>query len=78
MLDRYGNEIKDRIYNLKDYDRKMVIDQRTQLIAEKITEFLKATDRFAKTIVFCNENFYSIDEPVVIISKTVFWNFIID
>lgn len=53
MLDKYGNEIKDRIYNLKDYDRKMVIDQRTQLIAEKITQFLKATDRFAKTIVFC-------------------------
>jgi type I restriction enzyme R subunit len=53
MLDKYGNEIKDRIYNLKDYDRKMVIDQRTNLIAEKITQFLKATDRFAKTIVFC-------------------------
>lgn len=53
MLDKYGNEIKDRIYNLKDYDRKMVIDQRTQLIADKITQFLKATDRFAKTIVFC-------------------------
>jgi len=53
MLDKFGHEIKDRIYNLKDYDRKMVIDQRTKLIAEKITEFLKATDRFAKTIVFC-------------------------
>jgi len=53
MLDKFGNEIKDRIYNLKDYDRKMVIDQRTQLIADKITQFLKATDRFAKTIVFC-------------------------
>lgn len=53
MLDKFGHEIKDRIYNLKDYDRKMVIDQRTQLVAEKITEFLKATDRFAKTIVFC-------------------------
>jgi len=53
MLDKYGNEIKDRIYNLKDYDRKMVIDQRTQLVADKITQFLKATDRFAKTIVFC-------------------------
>lgn len=53
MLDKYGHEIKDRIYNLKDYDRKMVIDQRTQVVAEKITEFLKATDRFAKTIVFC-------------------------
>lgn len=53
MLDKFGNEIKDRIYNLKDYDRKMVMDQRTQLIANKITEFLKATDRFSKTIVFC-------------------------
>lgn len=53
MLDKFGHEIKDRVYNLKDYDRKMVIDQRTQVIAEKITEFLKATDRFAKTIVFC-------------------------
>ncbi|WP_439475333.1 EcoAI/FtnUII family type I restriction enzme subunit R [Algoriphagus formosus] len=53
MLDKFGHEIKDRIYNLKDYDRKMVIDKRTQVIAEKITEFLKATDRFAKTIVFC-------------------------
>lgn len=53
MLDKFGHEIQDRIYNLKDYDRKMVIDPRTQLVAEKITEFLKATDRFAKTIVFC-------------------------
>lgn len=53
LRDRYGNEIEDRVYNLKDYDRKLVIDERTQLIAQKITEFLKATDRFAKTIVFC-------------------------
>ena len=52
-LDKYGHEIKDRIYNLKDYDRNLVIDGRTQLVAHKITEFLKATDRFAKTIVFC-------------------------
>lgn len=53
MTDKYGNEITDRIYNLKDYDRKLVIDDRTKIVAEKITEFLKATDRFAKTIVFC-------------------------
>lgn len=53
MLDKYGNEIKDRIYNLKDYDRNLAIDERTILIAKKITQFLKATDRFAKTIVFC-------------------------
>ncbi|WP_306354108.1 EcoAI/FtnUII family type I restriction enzme subunit R [Flavobacterium sp. '19STA2R22 D10 B1'] len=54
-LDKYGNEIKDRIYNLKDYDRSLVIDGRTQIVAEKITEYLKATDRFAKTIVFCTD-----------------------
>lgn len=53
LTDKYGHEITDRIYNLKDYDRKLVIDNRTKIVAEKITEFLKATDRFAKTIVFC-------------------------
>lgn len=53
LLDKYGHEIQDRIYNLKDYDKNLVIDGRTQLIARKITEFLKANDRFAKTIVFC-------------------------
>lgn len=53
LQDEYGYEIEDRIYNLKDYDRTLVIDNRTKVIAEKITEYLKATDRFAKTIVFC-------------------------
>lgn len=53
LLDKYGNEIEDRIYNLKDYDRTLAIDERTQVVAQKITEYLKATDRFAKTIVFC-------------------------
>lgn len=53
LIDKYGNEIEDRIYNLKDYDRTLAIDERTQVVAQKITEYLKATDRFAKTIVFC-------------------------
>ena len=53
LMDKYGHEVEDRIYNLKDYDRKLVIDERTQVVAKKITEYLKATDRFAKTIVFC-------------------------
>ncbi|RJE74865.1 EcoAI/FtnUII family type I restriction enzme subunit R [Reichenbachiella sp. MSK19-1] len=53
LRDKYGNEIQDRIYNLKDYDRKLAVDERTQLVAQKITAYLKATDRFAKTIVFC-------------------------
>lgn len=53
MTDKYGQEIEDRIYNQKDFDRTLVLEQRTQLVAKKITEFLKQTNRFDKTIVFC-------------------------
>ncbi|AUC84919.1 restriction endonuclease [Polaribacter sp. ALD11] len=53
LVDKYGHEIEDRIYNLKDYDKKLAIDERTEIVAKKITEYLKATDRYAKTIVFC-------------------------
>jgi type I restriction enzyme, R subunit len=53
-LDRFGNEIEDRIYNQKDFDRTLVIDDRTKLVAKKVSEFLKESgDRFQKTIVFC-------------------------
>jgi type I restriction enzyme, R subunit len=52
-LDKYGYEIEDREYNVKDFDRTLVIDDRTRVVASKITEFLKKTDRFSKTIVFC-------------------------
>lgn len=55
MLDKYGKEIEDRIYNILDYDRNLVIDERTQLVANKVSEHLKKTDRFAKTIVFCED-----------------------
>src|SRR3954462_7261672 len=52
--DRDGNEVEDRIYNAKDFDRHIVLDDRTVLTAKKITEFLKeGGDRFQKTIVFC-------------------------
>ena len=51
--DKYGHEIEDREYNETDFDRNLVLEKRTQVVAAKITEFLKATDRFAKTIVFC-------------------------
>lgn len=50
-----GNEIEDKIYNRRDFDRTMVIEERTELVASKITEFLKGYDRFAKTIVFCRD-----------------------
>jgi type I restriction enzyme R subunit len=51
--DKKGDLVVDRNYNLKDYDRTLVIDERTDKVAEKITEFLTGYDRFAKTIVFC-------------------------
>jgi type I restriction enzyme R subunit len=53
-VDRDGEEVEDRIYNQKDFDRVLVIDERTKLVARKVTEFLKESgDRFQKTIVFC-------------------------
>jgi len=51
--DKSGNKVEDRIYNRTDFDRNIVVDERTELVALKLTEFLKGYDRFAKTIVFC-------------------------
>jgi type I restriction enzyme R subunit len=55
QLDRYGNLIEDREYNRSDFDRTLVLEERTRLVARKVSEFLKATDRFAKTILFCED-----------------------
>lgn len=52
-LDVDGYEVEDREYTVHDYDRKIVIDERTKVVAKRITEYLKATDRYARTIVFC-------------------------
>ena len=51
--DMYGQVIEDREYNTKDFDKNIIIDDRTKKVAQKVTEFLKKTDRFSKTIVFC-------------------------
>lgn len=54
QVDRDGEEVEDRIYNTKDFDRTLVIDERTKLVAQKVTQFLKESgDRYQKTIVFC-------------------------
>ncbi|MDB5145385.1 MAG: Type site-specific deoxyribonuclease [Mucilaginibacter sp.] len=53
--DKNGDEVEDRIYNRKDFDKILVIDERTEAVALKLTEFLKGYDRFAKTIVFCSD-----------------------
>lgn len=52
-IDKDGNPVEDRIYNKKDFDRNLVIDERTAIVAKKVSEYLKGYDRFAKTIIFC-------------------------
>lgn len=55
QVDKKGQVIEDRIYNQSDMDRTLVLEKRTQLVAQKITEFLRETDPYAKTIVFCDD-----------------------
>jgi len=55
MIDKLGNVIEDRIYNSTDMNRKLVLERRDEVVATKITEYLKATERHAKTIVFCED-----------------------
>jgi len=55
QTDKNGELIEDRIFNQKDMDRHLVLEKRTELVAKKITEFLTATDPYAKTIVFCDD-----------------------
>ncbi|MBS0645692.1 MAG: DEAD/DEAH box helicase family protein [Verrucomicrobia bacterium] len=53
FLDKNGNEVEDRIYNRSDFDKNIIVDERRALVARKISEYLKAHDRYAKTIAFC-------------------------
>ena len=54
QLDRAGDEVEDRIYNTRDFDRVLVLDERTRLVARKVTAFLKESgSRYQKAIVFC-------------------------
>mgnify|MGYP000844714780 FL=1 len=55
MTDKHGNVIEDRVYNASDMNRSLVLEDRDRVVAERITEYLKATDRSAKTIVFCED-----------------------
>ena len=53
--DKHGQLVEQRQYNTKDFDRNLVLEQRTRLVASKIWEYLKGTDKMAKTIVFCDD-----------------------
>jgi type I restriction enzyme R subunit len=55
MTDKHGNVIEDRIYTAADMNRTLVLEKRDGVVAARITEYLKATDRTAKTIVFCED-----------------------
>ena len=55
MTDKAGNVIEDRVYTGADMNRKLVLERRDEVVAAKITAYLKATDRYAKTIVFCED-----------------------
>ncbi len=55
MTDKHGNLIEDRIYTGADMNRRVVLEKRDDVVAQRITEYLKATDRHAKTIVFCED-----------------------
>src|SRR6202007_3008253 len=52
-LDRYGRSIPDEEYHTQDFERIVALKARTDAIAQHLTAFMKSTDRFAKTIVFC-------------------------
>lgn len=54
-IDKYGNEVPDEEFNVKDFDKKIVVDERTELVAKRITQYLKNNSRYDKTIVFCTD-----------------------
>ena len=53
--DKYGNAVEQRQYSTRDFDRNLVLEKRTALVAQKVWEYLQATDPMAKTIVFCDD-----------------------
>jgi type I restriction enzyme R subunit len=55
MTDKLGHVIEDRVYTGRDMNRRLVLDRRDEVVAARITEYLKATNRYDKTIVFCED-----------------------
>jgi type I restriction enzyme, R subunit len=51
--DKHGIEIEDRVFGSTDFDKTLILEKRTELVAAKVTEYLEGTDPYAKTIVFC-------------------------
>lgn len=55
QTDKSGQVVEQRQYNTADFDRNLVLTKRTEFVAKRVWEYLKATDPMAKTIVFCDD-----------------------
>lgn len=55
MVDDLGQQIEDRVYNQRDMDRALVLNERTKRVAEKVVSYIVGTDPYGKTIVFCQD-----------------------
>ncbi len=55
MVDDLGQLIEDRIYNQRDMDRTLVLNQRTKLVAKRVVQYMVQTDKYGKCIVFCED-----------------------
>ena len=53
--DKHGRLVEDRVYNQRDFDRTLVLEKRTELVAARVSQFLKMTDRYGKAILFCED-----------------------
>ena len=60
-LDRYGRRIPSELYETPDFEREVALLKRTESIARHLSDFLRQTDRFAKTIVFCVDQEHALD-----------------
>jgi type I restriction enzyme R subunit len=61
LLDRFGREVPDGLYETRDFERVVSLLGRTEAVAQHLTDYLKETGRYAKTIVFCVDQEHALD-----------------
>jgi type I restriction enzyme R subunit len=66
VLDRFGREIPPDLYGTKDFERIVSLLSRTEVVAKHLTEYLKRTNRFDKTIVFCVDQEHALDMRIAL------------
>jgi type I restriction enzyme R subunit len=66
VLDRFGREIPPDLYGTRDFERVVSLLARTEVVAKHLTEYLKRTGRFDKTIVFCVDQEHALDTRIAL------------